>query len=140
MRMLVDTNVLLEYFLHREHYQAVDKFFFLCAVRDNQTVITSMALRDFGYTMYHYLHDENKVKESQFKVYNMVSKVVGVSADAAINSLFSDAKDFEDSLQINAAEEAFCLAIITFNKKDYLKANIPVFTPKEICEIWSRNE
>ena len=68
----------------------------------------------------------------------MVSKVIGVSADAAIDSLYSDSKDFEDALQVRAAEEAMCMAIVTFNKKDYIKANIPVFTPMEICKLWSK--
>ena len=136
MKLLIDTNVFLEYFLHRENYHAVDKFFFLVAKRYNQTFVTSMSLRDIGYTLHRYLHDEEKTRKAQLQVYSMVSKVVGVSADAAIDSLYSDAKDYEDALQIRAAEEAMCMAIITFNKRDYLKANIPVFTPMEICDIW----
>ena len=137
MRVLVDTNVFLEYFLRRDNYRAVDRFFLLAALRHKQTYVTSMSLRDIGYTIHRYLHDKEKTKEAQLQVYSMVSKIVGVSADAAIDSLYSDAKDFEDALQIRAAEEAMCMAIVTFNKKDYAKANIPVFTPQEICEIWS---
>ena len=138
MRVLVDTNVFLEYFLRRDNYRAVDRFFLLAALRHNQTYVTSMSLRDIGYIIHRYLHDKEKTKEAQLQVYSMVSKIVGVSADAAIDSLYSDAKDFEDALQIRAAEEAMCMAIVTFNKKDYLKANIPVFTPMEICEMWSK--
>lgn len=138
MRVLVDTNVFLEYFLRRDNYRAVDRFFLLAALRHNQTYVTSMSLRDIGYIIHRYLHDKEKTKEAQLQVYSMVSKIVGVSADAAIDSLYSDAKDFEDALQIRAAEEAMCMAIVTFNKKDYLKANIPVFTPMEICELWSK--
>ena len=106
MRVLVDTNVFLEYFLHRENYQSVDQFFLLASSKCNQTVLTSMSLRDIGYTLHRYLHDEEKTRMAQLQIYSMVSKVVGVSADAAINSLYSDAKDFEDALQDNAAEEA----------------------------------
>ena len=138
MKVLVDTNVFLEYFLRRENYRDVDKFFLLAAKQYNQTFVTSMSLRDIGYTLHRYLHDERKIREAQLQVYSMVSKVVGVSADAAIDSLYSDAKDFEDALQVRAAEEAMCMAIVTFNKKDYQKANIPVFTPMEICELWSK--
>lgn len=138
MKVLVDTNVFLEYFLRRENYRDVDKFFLLAAKQYNQTFVTSMSLRDIGYTLHRYLHDERKTREAQLQVYSMVSKIVGVSADAAIDSLYSDAKDFEDALQIRAAEEAMCMAIVTFNKRDYQKANIPVFTPMEICDLWSK--
>ena len=138
MKVLVDTNVFLEYFLRRENYRDVDKFFLLAAKQYNQTFVTSMSLRDIGYTLHRYLHDEKKTREAQLQVYSMVSKIVGVSADAAIDSLYSDAKDFEDALQARAAEEAMCMAIVTFNKRDYQKANIPVFTPMEICDLWSK--
>ena len=138
MKVLVDTNVFLEYFLRRENYRDVDKFFLLAAKQYNQTFVTSMSLRDIGYTLHRYLHDERKTREAQLQVYSMVSKVVGISADAAIDSLYSDAKDFEDALQVRAAEEAMCMAIVTFNKRDYQKANIPVFTPMEICDLWSK--
>ena len=138
MKVLVDTNVFLEYFLRRENYRDVDKFFLLAAKQYNQTFVTSMSLRDIGYTLHRYLHDEKKTREAQLQVYSMVSKIVGVSADAAIDSLYSDAKDFEDALQVRAAEEAMCMAIVTFNKRDYQKANIPVFTPMEICDLWSK--
>ena len=140
MKVLVDTNVFLEQLLHREKYDEVDKFFFLAAKQYNQMYITSMSLRDIGYALHRQRHSEEEARKAQFQVYSMVSKVIGVSADAAINSLFSDAKDFEDALQVNAAEEAMCMAIVTLNKKDYVKANIPVFTPQEICEIWSKNK
>lgn len=138
MRVLVDTNVFLEYFLRRENYHDVDRFFLLAAKQYNQTFVTFMSLRDIGYTLHRYLHDEQKTREAQIQVYSMVSKVIGVSADAAIDSLYSDSKDFEDALQVRAAEEAMCMAIVTFNKKDYIKANIPVFTPMEICKLWSK--
>ncbi|MBO4703746.1 MAG: PIN domain-containing protein [Bacilli bacterium] len=138
MRVLVDTNVFLEQLLHRERYNDVDKFFFLAAKQSNQTIVTSMSLRDIGYALHRQRHSEEEARKAQLQVYCMVSKVAGVSADAAIDSLYSDAKDFEDALQVRAAEEAMCMAIVTFNKKDYQKANIPVFTPMEICELWSK--
>ena len=140
MRVLIDTNVFLEYLLHREQYQTVDHFFFLAAKQYNQTFITSMSLRDIGYIIHRQRRNDEDAKKAQFQVYNMVSKVVGISADVALNSLFSESKDYEDELQIQAAEEAMCVAIVTLNKKDYLKARIPTFTPKEICELWLNNK
>ena len=66
----------------------------------------------------------------------MASKVIDISADAAIESLYSDANDYEDSLQLIAAEESMCDAIITFDKKGFTKSKLPVFTPSEILNIW----
>ena len=135
MRLLVDTNVYLELFLKRERYNIVKKFFSLALYGHNQTVVTAMSLRDIGYIAQKYIHNIDDVKRLQVKVYGMTSKVVSTSADAAIGSLYSDTKDYEDSLQIIAAEEAMCDAIVTFNKKDFVNSNTPIFTPEEMCDL-----
>ena len=72
-------------------------------------------------------------------IYSMVHKVVSITADAAIESMFNDIKDYEDSIQMIAAEENMCDAIITYNKKDFEKSKLPVFTPDEMLDIWKRD-
>ena len=47
-------------------------------------------------------------------------------------------KDFEDSQQMIAAEEAMCTAIITFDKTGFKDSRLPVYTPDEILNIWER--
>ena len=138
MRLLIDTNVYLEFFLKRENYDAVFTFFQYAAKRHNQTCVSAMSLRDFGYTMNKYLHDTNLTKRLQLKVYEMTSMVINTSADAAIESLYLETNDYEDSLQTVAAEESMCDAIVTFNKKDFSNSKIPVFTPNELIQIWNK--
>ena len=139
MRLLVDTNVFLEHILQREKKQEAYDFFYLAAIRRNQTVVTSMSLRDIGYAIHKRFHDENKTRQMQIEIYGLVSKVISTSADAAIDSLYSDNNDYEDAMQAIAAEEAMCDAIITFDKKGFKQAKLPVFTPGEICEIWLKS-
>ena len=140
MRVLIDTNVYLELFLKREKHDLVFSFFRYASEYKNQTCISAMSLRDFGYIMHKYIHNSDLTKKLQLKAYEMTSKIVNTSADAAIESIYNDIKDYEDSMQMIAAEEAMCDAIITFNKKDYEKARIPVFTPEEIIEIWEKSK
>ena len=140
MRLLIDTNVYLEFFLNRENHGVVLAFFQYAAERKNQTYISSMSMRDFGYMMHKYLHDNDLTKKLQLQVYEMTSKVVNTSADAAIESIYNDVGDYEDSMQMIAAEEAMCDAIITFNKKDYSESRVPTFTPEEMLDIWSRSD
>ena len=138
MRLLIDTNVYLEYFLKRENHNEVFTFFRNALEHRNQTCITAMSLRDFGYVMQKYLHNNDLTKRLLLQVYEMTSKVINTSADAVIESIYSEVKDYEDSLQMIAAEEAMCTAIITYNKKDFEKSKVPVFTPKEMCELWNK--
>ena len=139
MKLFVDTNIFLEYLLKREHFEEVENFFYLATVNNNQTCVSAMSLRDIGYVVHRRQHSEEAARKAQALIYSLVSKVVSTSADAAIEGIYGDIKDYEDSLQAIAAKEAMCDAIITFNKDDYQNANLPVFTPKEICDIWAND-
>ncbi len=139
MKLLVDTNVYLEFLLEREHFEDAFSFFQQSIIRQNQLVMTSMTIRDIDYVVHKYTHDNEKTRSLLMKAYSMTSKVVPISEDAAIESLYSENVDLEDALQAIAAEEAMCSAIITFDKKGFNNLRIPVFTPQEICEIWRKD-
>lgn len=133
MRLLVDTNVFLDFVLGRESgCKEALEFFIWCKKQGNQTFITSMSLRDVEYVAMKNLHDKRKANILLGDVYSLCSKVIGVSADSAINAIYEDYKDFEDELLIQAAQEELLDAIVTNNKKDFVDRGIPIFTPKEI--------
>ena len=48
-----------------------------------------------------------------------------------LEALNSDWKDYEDSLQYATAMQRESNCIVTRNKKDFEKAQIPVYTPDE---------
>ena len=135
MRILVDTNVFLDLFLNREEFaKDAHNFFSWCANNKNDIYITSMSLRDIGYTAHRFFHNKNAAKTVQFAAYEACKKVIGISADSAIESLYSDIDDYENSLIVEAAKEELLDAIVTNNKKDFEKAGFPVFTPREIIK------
>lgn len=139
MKLLVDTSVFLDLFWNRDNQEA-KRFFQFCLLKRNQLYITSQSLRDIEYTIKRLTHDSNIAKNLQMTAYSSCHKVIGISADAAIESLYSDVKDYEDSLQIEAAKESMLDAIITSNKKDFVNCGIPVFTPKEINDVWAKQK
>ena len=135
MRLLVDTNVYLEHILEREKCEVARTFFKTALFRKNQLVITSMSFRDIEYLYQKKSHNRELTRRMLSNIYSTVYKVVSTTADAAIESLYNDVKDYEDSLQIVAAEEAMCDAIVTFNKKDFEVSKVPVFTPEEMINL-----
>ena len=140
MRILVDTNVFLDLFLDRENFaDDAESFFNWCTNNKNELYITSMSLRDIGYSAHRYYHNKNVARATQIAAYEACKKVIGISADSAIESLYSDMGDYEDSLIVEAAKEELLDAIVTNNKKDFEKSGFPVFTPKEIVELATRN-
>ena len=136
MRLLVDTNVFLDLILKREDKcKDALKFFIWCQKNKNQTYITSMSLRDIEYIAMRCLHDKKKAKVVLMDVYSLCTKVIGISGDSAINSIYEDYKDYEDELIVQAAKEEMLDAIITNNIKDFDNRGVPVFTPKGIVNI-----
>ena len=93
-----------------------------------------MSLRDIEYIVMKKLNDRKKTNDVLGEVYSLCSKVIGISADSAINAIFEDYKDFEDELLVQAAKEELLDAIVTNNIKDFEHSGVPVFTPKEIVK------
>lgn len=136
MRFLVDTNVYLDLILDRENSgKDAELFFKNCNLNKSQVYITSMSLRDIGYAVHRVYHDQHKTLQAQFRAYEICSKVIDITADDSINSLFSEVKDYEDSLVLEAAKRTLVDAIITNNVKNFKNDEIPVITPKEYNKI-----
>jgi len=138
MKLLINTNIYHELFLKRENYLLIKKLFFLFYRNNYETYITTQSLRDIEFILKRQLHDSKIAKSLQHKAYEITSKVISITNDAAIDALFSDFADYEDALQSFAAEESHIDAIITLNKKDYINSNTPAFTPQEIFNYISK--
>ena len=138
MRLLVDTNVFLDYLLGRESgCKEALQFFIWCRHNKNPIYVTSMSLRDIEYIAMKNLHNKKEANVLLGDVYSICSKVVGISADSAISSIYEDYIDFEDELLIQTAREELLDAIVTNNKKDFVDRGFPVFTPREIVQLAS---
>ena len=139
MRLLVDTNIFIDYFFRNdENAEQAAIFFDYCYKNRNEIYITSMSLRDLAYIGHKYVHDSELVKMVLQKTYGLVSKVCDTSADAAIEAIYSDNNDYEDELQIGAAQEILADAIVTNDKKGFKKAKMHVFTINQINDLLSK--
>lgn len=134
MRLLVDTNVFLDFFLKRDNVLEVKKFFIDAIKHKDQIYVTSISLRDIEYIAHKVSHDKSISKRVISETYSMCTKVVSITADDAISSIYSDIDDYEDSLIVEAAKREMANAIITSNKKDFRNSGFPLFTPKEYSE------
>ncbi len=138
MRILVDTNVFLDYILDREEADEAEKFFVLCRKMKHQIYVTSMSLRDIGYIVQRNKHSREDAKKAQMAVYNLCSKVIGISEDDAIDSLYEDKKDYEDSLQAHSAMRNFVDIIATNNMDDFYDYPIPAISPARLNFVFIR--
>ena len=140
MRFLIDTNIFIDYISEREGSQDSIDFLRFAIKTHKEMYITSMSVRDIGYTIHHITHSKEKASKAQWAVYQMTKKIIDITADDVINSLYGDMDDFEDSLLAESCERNFIDVIVTNNIKDYEKSRVPAFTPKELLRIYQNIE
>jgi len=129
MRVLVDTNILIDFFAHRDpHYQLARKLLLLGALGEFEIWMSASQMTDVFYLL---TSGPNKLDPEEAKQsLRRLRQVVHVCAlgeeevDAALDSTW---KDFEDACILQAALKTRSKAIITRNQKDFDKSPIRVF-------------
>lgn len=147
MKVFLDTNVILEFFLDREAGKTARQLF---SKLNEQKCIPFMTVGSF-YTMIFlvekYLKKERGLQGSTrlHVLRELMSDVLRVISVAGHNSAsllrgINDLQynDIEDSCQFQAAQKAGCEVLITFNDGDYPKNEtvVPrVMTPHEFINL-----
>ena len=139
MRILVDTNVFIDLILKREPFFEDDvKFLNICRANRHQIYISAMSFRDIEYVIRKQIQDKREVKHILNKIYCLVTKIIPITADDAINTLFDYEKDFEDYLLACSCETAMLDCLVTNNEKDFKHPRVIVLSVKKFNEINSQ--
>ena len=133
--ILLDTDVLLDFFFDRKPYSnQTAQILNLCVSKEINGFVTPVIVSNMYYLLrktasHAYVIDKLKQLLHIVDVLKMDKQVV-------ISSLNSDFKDFEDSLQhYSAVHSEMIAAIITRNVKDFKKSEIAVHTPETYLDI-----
>ena len=132
MKVLFDTNVVLDVLLAREPFVQVASRLF--ALADNGRIEGSICAT--GVTTLYYIGAKDlgpKRTHDQLRALLGVFDVAPVDGDIVRRALEDEGfTDFEDAVVHEAAHAAGVSAIVTRNGKDFAKATIPVFEPHEL--------
>ena len=130
MRVLIDTNVILDVLLKRSpFYEAAIEVLKLSVREDIQEFVSASAITDI-----YYMRDKAVVRELLKKLLLIVS-VAGVSEEEIQKALELGWKDFEDSVQYSVALLNEMNGLITRNVKDYSSSEIQVWEPNQFLEL-----
>lgn len=141
LNLLIDTNVVLDFFLEREPF--VDMSGRALALSrqypEIQNFISASTVTDIYYITYKNLKNHQIVREHFKKLFEFVS-VVKVT-DEDIQAAFAlNWKDFEDSVQYSVAKSNNFDGIVTRNMEGFDEDDaVKIFTPEEICEYVEEN-
>lgn len=128
-RVLFDTNIILDIALKRmPHFELSSELFQMIDRNKVTGHVTASTITDILFI---------KKAEGDKSAIAFISSlieildVIGVDKETIINALRMDLKDFEDSIQVSAAQYYKLDCIITRNEADFKKSDLKLFTPKE---------
>ena len=134
MRMMIDTNIILDVLLEREPFYAQSKAVLdLCENKVIHGFISASAATDIFYLIRKGLGSTDDAYKALGHILDIV-KVLTVTNTDVTDAFLQKAKDFEDCLLATCAKSNKCSGIITRNKKDFLGFGIPLYSPEEWCQ------
>jgi predicted nucleic acid-binding protein len=135
MKLLIDTNVVLDVILKREpFYDNSLSVLNLAKRHDIHEYISASAVTDIYYIAYKSLKDKEIVRHLLHELFVIVG-IADVTEREIYNALEFSWNDFEDSVQYSVALTHEIDKIITRNPDDYRTTNIQVLTPAEALKI-----
>ena len=134
MRVLVDTNIVLDYLLEREPYaESAKKIVVGCKQKKVIGCIAAHTVSNMFFILRktYSVEDRRTILKDICKLFD----VEGIDRLKIIQALDnSDFKDFEDCLQMQCAKSFRADYILTRNLADYRDSEIACISPEEFCE------
>lgn len=135
MKLLIDTNVILDIFLKREpffpdSYAAMRK----ALENEDRCFISAAAATDIFYILRKHLKSAAEAK-ARVRDLTQVADFVDVQTIDVTNALDSVMDDFEDAVVDSVACRIGAVYILTRNIKDFLQSRCQAITPSDFLRI-----
>ena len=135
MRLLCDTNVLLDVVLHREpFYDASYLALSYCEDESVTGLVADTSLTDLFYITHHALHDNELSYQALEAALEILSPVSPTPEDIA-SAIKERRRDFEDALLAKIAERESCDYLITRNVKDFKGYSFKAISPADFVKL-----
>jgi len=134
MRILLDTNIILDIALRRNSH--FDLSAEVLGKINNDTIfgfVTATTITDIYYIAKK--EKGHKISISFISDLIEVVDILGIDKKVIIESLESYILDFEDAIQSVASKNNHIDLIISRNRKDFDKSDIKALTPEECLEV-----
>lgn len=137
MKLLIDTNVVLDVLLRREPFFRTAAEVLNLTQRDEvREYVSASAITDIYYIANKQMKDRDAVRDL-LKRLLMVVSVAAVSKREIQNALNLAWGDFEDSVQYSVALLNEMDGIVTRNPSDYQEANMRIWLPEQALELFA---
>lgn len=140
MRVLVDTNVIIDALTSMEPWnQYAEKIFIMAANRNLDMYMTASSATDIYYLIRKYLHNTEQAKQVMGKLYSLMGILPVTEADC-IDALASAVMDYEDAVMERVAVKADMDYIVTRNRKDFQLGTVKAILPEELIMLMEQKK
>jgi predicted nucleic acid-binding protein len=131
MKVLFDTNVVLDVLLAREPHAAVAAQLFALVERgEMQGAVCATAITTIHYIAMRAVGP--KATQKHLRQLLTLFEVAPVTGEVVTSALDLGFRDFEDAVVHEAARACGAAAIVTRNARDFAKASLPILSPVEL--------
>ncbi len=134
MKLLIDTNVILDMVLNRKDCNISMKLFRKVKEIGASAYITASSVTDIFYIIRKETHDTSLTYVIMENIFRLVA-VLSVTEKDIQDAFGQKWIDFEDCVQYMTGKNSRMDYIITVNRKDYADALLPVMPPAEWIEM-----
>ncbi|GBO56401.1 hypothetical protein APA_4737 [Pseudanabaena sp. lw0831] len=134
MKVLIDTNVLLDFLLEREPFKKdVEELF--AAIDSGQIIgfVTATTLTDIFYIARKHTRSLELAREAVSSTLDTMT-ICPVNRNVLEAAFASGLTDFEDAVQIYSAIAQNLDAIVTRDAKGFVSSTIPVYSVQELLK------
>lgn len=133
MKILIDTNVILDVLCSREKFlEDSSKIWKLCEVKKLDGYVSALSIPNIVYILRKELTPEKtqQIIDQLFIVFN----IIDLKAEDLKEAAAMKPSDYEDALQMICASRIKADFIITRNIKDFMESKITAIKPSELLE------
>ena len=134
MRVLLDTNIILDFFLEREpFFQLASEVFEEIAAERIEGLISASSATDIFYICKRQTQNLEQARQILTQTLTLL-RVCPVDYTVLNTALNSGLVDFEDAVQIACAVAQQVDAIVTRNPQDFQTTAVSIFTVSQLLE------
>lgn len=133
MKVLIDTNIIMDVLANREGFaEPASQLFKLCEVGQVQGIVYSLSIANISYIMRKEL-DRSQIEEVISKL-GSIFTIADMKADDLKKAAALPIDDYEDALQSVCASRMKADFIVTRNLKDFKNSKVMAIKPSELIE------
>ena len=135
MKVLIDTNIVLDVLLNRKPYvENALKVFRQAEKGSIEAYITASSITDLVYIL-RKAYSLTEIKTHLKEMLQFI-KLAGINPSMINDALDNDAPDFEDAVMMECARQSGIEIIITRNKADFKNSDVPCISLEE----WTKQQ